>query len=72
MTRIGVALGLAGAFLMLGVRDVAAGEKPSRPLDPRTPELVLHYDFYGVEGEQVSDCISRTAFLTLLSGRTAN
>jgi hypothetical protein len=27
----------------------------SRPIDPRTPELMLHYDFYVQDGDRVSD-----------------
>lgn len=34
---------------------VVAEEKRTRVLDPREPQLVLHYDFYGVEDGRVSD-----------------
>ena len=53
----------------IGSADVRAEEKKSRPIDPGTPELVLHYDFYGVEGDQVSDASGQKHGGKLIGGQ---
>jgi hypothetical protein len=68
MTRIAALFVLVIAVLVLGVRHVPAGEKKSRPIDPGTPELVLHYDFYGVDGEHVSDASGKKHGGKLIGG----
>jgi hypothetical protein len=60
MNRVGAAIAVVIAVLAWGVRDVPGEtQKKSRPIDPATPELVLHYDFYGVEDGRVSDASGR-------------
>lgn len=58
MKRRVTLLVLIVAVSALGVRRPQAAEdreKKPRLTDPGTPELVLHYNFYGAEGDRVSD-----------------
>jgi len=58
MNRSMTLLVLIVAVSTLGVRWLQAadeGKKKARLIDPGTPELVLHYDFYGVDGDRISD-----------------